>query len=303
MHLHTYTYHIHINNNSTYTHKKKKTIIDFAMLRRSVCRRTIFDACYVLNLDRRPDRWTHTQRQIRRAKLDKFLRPCVDVTRVSGVDGATLDVAALHKAGVITDLGYERYQLPTGQKLFGMDLTNGAIGCALGHRAVWQRVVAEKKQCALILEDDVEFHHRFARQFADRWSRVPADWGVVHLGGLDLLASGKPPRPYVADGIRLAYQGHRELTAYIVHAASAQRCLDLSLPMTWQVHITSCLADDAAAQDKYICDPKMYVFQPSLVIQITSLGTDVQKKAADNPALEDAARRMREFVGGGTSVR
>ncbi|KPI89699.1 glycosyltransferase family-like protein [Leptomonas seymouri] len=275
------------------------------MLRWSVCRRTIFDGCYVLNLDRRPDRWAHAQSQIKRAKLHQFLKPNVEVTRVCGVDGKTLDVAALHKKGVLTDLGYQRYQLPTEQKLFGMDLTNGAIGCALGHRAVWQRVVAEHLKCALILEDDFEFHHRFARQFEKRWSCVPKDWGVVHLGGLDLLAAGKPPRPYVADGVRLAYQGHRELTAYVVHAASAQRCLDLSLPMTWQVdtHTTSCLADDPAAQDKYTCDPKMYVFQPSLVIQITSLGTDVQKKAAENPALEDAARRMREFIGGGTSVR
>ncbi|KPA76451.1 putative mitochondrial glycosyltransferase family-like protein [Leptomonas pyrrhocoris] len=275
------------------------------MLRVSACRRAIFDACYVLNLDRRPDRWAHAQRQIARAKLQKFFKPHVDVTRVSGVDGATLDVAELHRSGVLTDLGYERYQLPTAQKLFGMDLTNGAIGCALGHRAVWQRVVAAQQRCALVLEDDVEFHHRFARQLQERWTRVPADWGVVHLGGLDLLAAGKPPRPYVAEGVRLAYQGHRELTAYVVHAAAAQRCLDLSLPMTWQVdtHISSCLADDPKAQDKYICDPKMYVFQPSLVIQLTSLGTDVQKKAAANPALEDAARRMREFIGGGTSVR
>lgn len=275
------------------------------MLRPCACLRSIFDACYVLNLDRRVDRWRHAECQIKQAKLHKFLKPHAEITRISGVDGATLDVASLHRDGVITDLGYQRFQLPTAQKLFGMDLTKGAIGCALGHRAVWQRVVAEKHTCALILEDDFEFHHRFARQLSERWSRVPEDWGVVHLGGLDLLASDKPPRPYLADGIRLAYQGHRELTAYVVHAASAQRCLELSLPMTWQVdtHISSCLAEDPVAQDKYICDPKMYVFQPSLVIQLTSLGTDVQKKESDNPALEDAARRMREFVAGETSVR
>ncbi|AIN96511.1 glycosyltransferase family-like protein [Leishmania panamensis] len=271
------------------------------------CRRwhTVFDACYVLNLDRRPDRWAHVQQQVKRAKLQKFLKPGVEVTRFSGVDGNELDVAGLHNDGVLTDLGYQRYQLPTEQKLYGMDLTKGAIGCALGHRAVWRRVVAEHRECALILEDDLEFHHQFARQFAERWSRVPADWGIVHMGGLDLLASDKLPRPYIADGIRLAYHGHRELTAYVVHAASAQRCLDLTLPMTWQVdtHISSCLADDTAAQDQYIADPKTYVFQPSLVIQLMSFTTDVQKKPTDNPALADAARRLREFVGGGTSVR
>ncbi|KAK7195189.1 glycosyltransferase family-like protein [Novymonas esmeraldas] len=275
------------------------------MLRVSRCCRTIFDACYVLNLDRRPDRWAHVQQQVKQAKLSRFLKADVAVTRVSGVDGDTLDVAALHRSGALTDLGYQRSQLPTEEKLYGMDLTRGAIGCALAHRAVWQRVVAEQRACALILEDDLEFHHQFGRVFADRWSRVPGDWGIVHLGGLDLLASGKPPRPYVADGVRLAYHGHRELTAYVVHAASAQRCLDLSLPMTWQVdtHISSSLADDPVAQDQYVSDPKTYVLHPSLVIQLMSFTTDVQKNNVGNPALVDAARRMREFVGGGTSVR
>nr|CCC94988.1 unnamed protein product [Trypanosoma congolense IL3000] len=275
------------------------------MFRISVRRFNIFDACYVLNLDRRGDRWTHVQQQILRAKVEKFLQPSVKVTRVSGVDGNDLDVEALHKSGVITDVGYGRFLLPLEEKLFGMDLTRGAIGCALGHRKIWEMVVEGKQQCALILEDDVEFHHKFSRLFEQQWARVPDDWGVVHLGGLDLLASDKPPRPFLDVGIRRAYAGHRELTAYVVHHASAKRCLELSVPMTWQVdtHISCNCTEDTVAKDKYISDPMMYVFQPSLAIQITSLGTDVQKRPSDNPPMEDAARRMREFVGGGTSVR
>ncbi|KAH9600077.1 Glycosyl transferase [Trypanosoma melophagium] len=275
------------------------------MLRPSVWRRNIFDACYVLNLDHRTDRWAHVRRQIDRAKINTFLRPPAKVTRISGIDGKTLDIEALHKTGVITELGYNRFRLPLEEKLFGMDLTPGAIGCALGHRKIWEMIVAERRECALVLEDDVEFHHKFSRLLRSLWSHIPADWGIVHLGGLDLLAGGKPPRPFISDGVRLAYQGHRELTAYVLHHRAAQRCLELSVPMTWQVdtHISSNFAEDPVAQDKYIADPKMYVFQPSLAIQITSLGTDVQKRPSDNPAMEDAARRMREFVAGETSVR
>ncbi|KAF5222632.1 putative glycosyl transferase-like protein [Trypanosoma cruzi] len=275
------------------------------MLRCSPGRHYIFDACYVLNLDRRRDRWAHVQRQIARVGLEKFIQPPAKVTRVSGVDGNSLDVEALHRDGVITDLGYTRFLLPTEEKLFGMDLTRGAIGCALGHRKIWEMIVAERRTRALVLEDDVEFHHKFGRLLGPLWKRVPADWGIVHLGGLDLLAAEKPPRPFIDDGIRLAYQGHRELTAYVIHHISAKRCLELSTPMTWQVdtHISNIVESDPEAQDKYIVDPKMYVFQPSLAIQITSLGTDVQKRPSENPPLEDAARRMREFIGGGTSVR
>ncbi|KAG8348432.1 putative Glycosyltransferase family 25 (LPS biosynthesis protein) [Trypanosoma vivax] len=275
------------------------------MIRLCARRFDIFDACYVLNLQHRTDRWAHVQKQISRAKLESFLRPPAQITRVSGVNGAALDVESLFRNGIITELGYQRFALPVEEKLFGMDLTSGAIGCALSHRKVWEMVVANENKCALILEDDVEFHHKFSRLMRQQWSRVPGDWGIVHLGGLDLLCRGKPPRPFIDCGIRRAYSGHRELTAYVVNHASAKRCLELSVPMTWQIdtHIGNNCTMDPVANDKYIADPITYVFQPSLVIQVTALGTDVQKQQAENPLLEDAARRMREFIGGGTSIR
>lgn len=264
----------------------------------------LFDRCFVLNLDRRPDKWAHVQQQCKRAKLDRFIAGG-KIERVSGVDGTTLSIDQLAADGVVTAMGKQRFQLPLEEKLFGMDLTPGALGCALGHRAIWQRVVDENLQRCLILEDDVEWSPKFARLIRERWAAVPDDWGIVYFGGLDLLAKGKPPRPFVAEGVRLAYRGHRELTAYVVNAKSAQRCLELSVPMTWQVdtHICEQCVDDPVAQDSYIADPKSYVFQPALAIQVTVFGTDVQKQTAENAPLEDAARRMREFVGGQTSVR
>jgi GR25 family glycosyltransferase involved in LPS biosynthesis len=256
-----------------------------------------FDAVYLLNLDRRTDRLQHATAQLARARITEY-------ERVSGVDGAKANFAQLRDTGLMTQIGYERLHLPKEQKLFGMDLTPGAVGCALGHRKVWETVVARGHAAALILEDDVEFHPRFHKLIAERWQHVPADWGIVYLGGLDLMHAGKPPRP-VTNGVRLAYQGQRELTAYVVNAASAQRCLELSVPMTWQVdtHICTQLKHDEASQDDYIVDPKSYVFHPSLVIQLTKFGTDVQKHESDNAMVEDASRRMREFIAGGTSVR
>jgi len=277
------------------------------MLRYSVRRhnnKPIFDACYVLNLDRRKDRWSHVQRQVDRAGLREFVQGG-HIQRVSGVDGHQLDVAKLHQSGFISADGYKRFQLPVHEKLFGMDLTLGAIGCAMGHRKIWEMVVAAKNQCALILEDDVEFYHKFRRDLRQRWAHVPADSGIMYLGGLDLLKAGKPPRPFIAEGVRYAYNGHRELTAYVVTQKSAKRCLELTQELTWQVdtHICMGLKHDPQADDSYICDPLSYVFQPSLAIQVTVLGTDVQKQPAADAHLEDAARRLREFVGGETSVR
>lgn len=265
-----------------------------------------FDGVFVLNLDRRTDRWRHVQTQLRRARI-----PMTLVTRASGIDGAATcsspqQVDGLVRDGVITAAAARRLlEVPNKDKLFGMDLTPGAVGCAIGHRRIWERIVAADLRCALILEDDVEFHPSIARTFAERWASVPSDWELMYLGGVDLLKDGKPPRPFVAEGVRYAYKGHRELTAYVLHAKSARRCLELTKPMSWQIdtHICMNCTADAAAQDEFISDPRSYVFQPALAIQIAKFGTDVQKQADATSALTDAARRMREFVGGETSVR
>jgi GR25 family glycosyltransferase involved in LPS biosynthesis len=280
------------------------------MLRRSLVARSAssypFDRVYVLNLDRRADRWRHTQTQLRRARIPDQL-----VTRVSGIDGVAKfstpqQIEGLVRDGTLTAAAAKRMvDVPQREKLFGMDLTPGAVGCALGHRDIWQRILDSNSACALILEDDVEFHPAIARTFAERWAHVPADWELVYLGGVDLLRDGKPPRPFLADGVRYAYKGHRELTAYVLNARSARRCLELTRPMTWQIdtHICMNCRPDAAAQDEYIADPKSYVLQPSLAIQVARFGTDVQKQADGSAALTDASRRMREFVGNETSVR
>lgn len=292
----------------------------------------LFDGCFVLNLDRRTDRLQHVKHQINRAKLSKLVAPPAPASKISkittvkigeniekvpGIDGLALDVPALHRSGVLTDMAFERYNLPNDEKLFGMDLTPGALGCALSHMRVWELVAERKLERALILEDDVEFAPGFYRSIRERISRVPGDYDIIYFGGLDLLSSNKPPRPFLAEGVRYAYQGHRELTAYVIHAEAAERCLKMSVPMTWQIdtHITSDVKEDSnylsidegpnkgRPVDSFISNPLSYVLQPSLAIQITSLGTDVQKKKADNPSMEDASRRMREFIGGGTSVR
>lgn len=265
----------------------------------------IFDACFFLNLDRRVDRLIHVKKQIERGQLHKCLKSGAQVERISAIDGETVDVEELARQGRISPTGLQRFHVSLEEKLFGMDLTRGAIGCSLSHRLAWEKVVKGNFTAALILEDDVEFSHRFARELKVRWPRVPKDWGIVYLGGLDLLASGKPPRPFVAEGVRLAYQGQRELTAYVIHSAAAARCLELSATLTWQIdtHLCSVVDEDKVAQDFYIADPKSYVLHPSLAIQLTSFGTDVQVQPSKNSALEDASRRMREFIGGGTSVR
>lgn len=298
------------------------------------------DAVFVLNLDKRTDRWMNAKSQLKKAKFDVEL----DVNRISGIDGVELfggrkvvDDFMLHhhrqhqhqhrddasksakleiqrkaqdlvNQGLITQQAAQRLvEVPTQDKLYGMDLTFGAIGCALGHRRIWELIAANGLEGALVLEDDVEFNPSIARQFAERWSHVPKDWELVYLGGVDLLREGKPPRPFVAEGVRYAYKGQRELTAYVLNHKSARACLAMTKPLAWQIdtHICMNCRYHDAAKDELIASPLSYCFQPALAIQVAKFGTDVQKQheGVQAASLTDASRRMREFVGGETSVR
>ncbi|KNH07010.1 glycosyltransferase family-like protein [Perkinsela sp. CCAP 1560/4] len=304
----------------------------FRHVRKSLCVANYpFDAVYYINLQSRPDRRRHMEKL-----LDEFsfVRRVPLVERIEGISGEKIDVKELHRTQQITDQAMQRYyKIPLSEKFYGMDLTDGALGCALSHRCVWQKIIARDHKCTLILEDDVELSPEFPWQINSRMSTAPNDWDLLYLGGVDLLSSGKPPRPIVAPGWRRAYAGQRELTAYVLNKQGAQICLDLTMCLNWQIdtHICEVTApdfdkardftgpkrtksvventfqpDSHSAQDRYITKPMSYALQPTLAIQLSKFGTNVQKSSeaqtGDAYAI-DAKRRIREFYAGLTSVR
>jgi glycosyl transferase, family 25 len=111
-----------------------------------------------LNLDRRPDR------------NEAFLRAnanIADFERVSAVDGREIDPAALVKAGVFAE-PLKHY-------------SPGAVGCALSHKGVWERSVAEGAMTTLA-EDDVLFNRRFVETASRVLASLPVDWDIVYWG-------------------------------------------------------------------------------------------------------------------------
>lgn len=88
---------------------------------------------YVINLARSPERRTHITAELRKAKVDYEI--------VAGVDGLDLD---LHDQTTIDPSLFSRSSWPAGM-----------AGCALSHLRVYQRIVDDGLDAALVLEDDV----------------------------------------------------------------------------------------------------------------------------------------------------
>ncbi|MDX2426195.1 MAG: glycosyltransferase family 25 protein [Cycloclasticus sp.] len=63
----------------------------------------------------------------------------------------------------------------------GRELSANEIGCALSHKGVYQKIVDEGIELALILEDDVDFDKELL-DVLNLVDKFPADWEIVLLG-------------------------------------------------------------------------------------------------------------------------
>lgn len=237
---------------------------------------------HCINLDRRPERWRFMQEQFKALQMP--------VQRWSAVDGRKIDVPKLADIGLIARDALPRYYLPDDQKLFGTDLTDGGIGCALSHMMIWREIissVAEGRAATgaifLVVEDDCQFLSGFSEaELLKRVSHVPEDWELIYLGGQDLLR--RLDEYVVGNGVRRLYKGFRETTAYLINNEGAKACLEVTVPMHWQVDTH--LNDESLRQGlrprqpdetDYTMRPRGYILWPPMVIQQREgFATDVQ---------------------------
>lgn len=97
---------------------------------------------FVINLDRRPDRLHPLAERLRALHID--------FERFAAVDGSALDQT--HHADIERHFHDQNALVPQ------------AIGCALSHVKVWQQIVDQKHDRALILEDDAIIPDDFIEQ-------------------------------------------------------------------------------------------------------------------------------------------
>ncbi len=90
--------------------------------------------CYVINLDRSPERLEHFHRQAANGGLD------LDFQRISAVDGSRLDKLTKDR---LLSIG-SGYQRPS----------TGQMGCYLSHRKAWTILLNDGFDCGFIAEDD-----------------------------------------------------------------------------------------------------------------------------------------------------
>ncbi len=117
-----------------------------------------FERVYVINLDRRPDRYESFKQELAKHNI-------ADVDRFSAVDGTTI----------------------LANKI---PLLAGEIGVLESHLAIIKKCKEDGVKNVLILEDDVYFTPEI-NNLDEYINSVPNDWDFIYFGGNHVY--GKPP--------------------------------------------------------------------------------------------------------------
>ena len=111
--------------------------------------------CYVINLDRSPDRLEHFRLQAAKEGLE--------FQRIPAVDGSRLDKFTMDRLLSISS-GYRRP-------------SPGEMGCYLSHRKAWTQLLHDKFSCGFIAEDDVHLANASCFLLESAW--LPAEFDLI----------------------------------------------------------------------------------------------------------------------------
>jgi len=125
---------------------------------------------FVISLMRRPSKLRRVLHELHRFGLDATVVDAIDG------DGFTSQ-EEVAKLGAKTLPGY------CGHKNTLPCLTTGQLGCFMSHFTVWQHMVDNNIESALILEDDFDLQEGFVERLGDMLEEARhEDWNLLYLG-------------------------------------------------------------------------------------------------------------------------
>lgn len=154
-----------------------------------------FQRVLVINLDRRPDRWSQVYRSLQGANIE--------AQRVSAVDGQAPSIAAAYldysrKPPAITPTGtpaaHHYWEIARGiaSREAALAFLESGSQKAIGSAGAWaylktmerilKRALADAIQTLLVFDDDVMIHRESDSLFSKAVSELPQDWSVFLLG-------------------------------------------------------------------------------------------------------------------------
>lgn len=236
--------------------------------------------CFVISLPRDEERRAHMQAQLSTLALSAEFIPAVD--------GRTLGGAEL--------AAYDRQR---ALQVYGVEMMPTEIGCFLSHYRLYERMLREDLDVALIMEDDLEIKPEFPAILADLLADPAPPWLVVRFESQ--RGRVREPRTRKDRGTTVRQLSAGELVklnihvlglgAYLIRSEGAQRMvaygrqifmpIDQAMDRFWESGI-----------EPYVVRPMQVRQRPDLVSRI---GTRAYERRAGVPLWVKFRRRLQRM--------
>lgn len=179
---------------------------------------------YVINLDRRPDRWETFQQQ-------PLFHEFTNIARFPAVDGKTLDWKQDDRISYQT-----RKNIETNYRRSHYEINSlGAIGASLSHIGIWKKFLSTDATYCLVFEDDTLLKPEELK-LIDALCKSPSmpDWNLWLIGHHNWMLEGKPVDAKKPDewwSVDVFTGAH----AYIIDRVAAEKLLAQPFPI--ETHI------------------------------------------------------------------
>lgn len=185
---------------------------------------------FVINLDRRKDRWDIFSKQPACAEFQ-------NLQRFSAVDGSKLDIVhderiSLHtRQNILNKMRRSHYEISTA----------GAIGATLSHVSIWKQFLQGDADYIVVFEDDTIVDERSLAYIDQLIPLLPTDWHMWLLGNHSGSFRGTPLVPGQSKGW-WSVEGFTGAHAYILSRKGAEILLEDPFPIETHIefYITAC---------------------------------------------------------------
>jgi GR25 family glycosyltransferase involved in LPS biosynthesis len=195
---------------------------------------------YVINLDRKPDRWHQVSQELDRIKIRSGTTLSEISRRYSAIDARYLNDKIDEKMlipyfSLADQLFVEPnplVQIDANSKALRIKMTPQEIAIALSHIEIWKLIAASNVPYTLILEDDVYFCRGFVRNLDAAWTDVIMNssdstaFDLLFLSFQEVGAAPKFKKPHI-ELVRKPDRGIWQASGYVLSQEGAQKLLKM----------------------------------------------------------------------------
>lgn len=184
---------------------------------------------FVINLDSSKGRWSKIKSQLDEFKLEYERIPAVD--------------------GKLISSSNKMYDSSKNRTHFHINMSKGEIGCYLSHIKCWKKIIDEKLDYAIIIEDDVKILQDLSKIKELLNANLFPEWDYIKIGETPIRRNSRVVKkiedysivkyskkvPTGAFGQIVSYEGSKKLLEY---SNPFYRPVDVDFQYTWENNLT-----------------------------------------------------------------